>query len=69
MKKLLWEAGVYTWKKAKGSKEKANSAASTSFHMGLHSVSLSCLVPPSPLWEWIAQHPPTPCSLPSASQG
>lgn len=46
---------MYTWEKAKGSKEKANSAASTTFHMGLHWLYLSCLVPPSPS----AQHPPT----------
>lgn len=27
---------VYDWKKVGGSKEKANSAASTTFHVGLH---------------------------------
>lgn len=46
MQMLLWKGGI-DWKKVGGSKEKANSAASTAFHVGLHSVYLSCLAPPS----------------------
>lgn len=36
---------VYDWKKVGGSKEKANSAASTTFHVGLHRAPVPLVLP------------------------
>lgn len=44
MQMLPWEGGI-DWKKVGGSKDKANSAASTTFHVGLHRAPVPCVLP------------------------